>query len=83
MTGVQTCALPISHPENYLFSSSKKLFSGSKYPTKYIFNFENRSTAHGDLQKELVVTCAKRLAKITSCDGKCSGTISGKAFNNA
>ena len=34
-----------THPENYIFSLSKKTFSGSKYPTNSLFNFEKRSTA--------------------------------------
>ena len=34
----------LSHPENYLFSSSNKIFSGSKYPKNILFNFEKRST---------------------------------------
>ena len=32
------------HPENYLFSLSKKIFSGSKYPKIKLFNFEKGST---------------------------------------
>ena len=35
----------LAHPENYLFSLSKKIFSGSKYPKNILFIFENRSTA--------------------------------------
>ena len=34
-----------THPENYLFSLSKKFFSGSKHPKNSLFNFEKRSTA--------------------------------------
>ena len=34
----------LAHPENYLFSLSKKIFSGSKYPKNIKFNFEKRST---------------------------------------
>ena len=33
----------IGHPENYLFSLSKKIFSGPKYPTNILRNFDNRS----------------------------------------
>ena len=36
----------LAHPENYLFSLSKNIFSGSKYPKKILFNFEKRSTGH-------------------------------------
>ena len=32
------------HPENYLFSLSKKIFSGSKYPKNSFFNFEKGRT---------------------------------------
>ena len=32
------------HPENYLFSLSKKMFSGSKYVKDILFYFEKRST---------------------------------------
>ena len=35
----------LGHPENYLFSLSKKIFSGSKYPKIKLFNFEKGSTA--------------------------------------
>ena len=34
----------LGHPENYLFSLSKQIFSGSKYPKNILFKFENRST---------------------------------------
>ena len=34
----------LGHPENHLFLFSKKLFSGSKYPTNISFNFEQGST---------------------------------------
>ena len=34
----------LGHPENYLFSLSKDIFSGSEYPRTFLFNFENRST---------------------------------------
>ena len=53
----------LAHPENYLFSLSKKNFSGWKYPKKYIFYFGKGSTAedshgavgdiHGDIDKAL------------------------------
>ena len=36
----------LAHPENCLFSLSKNIFSGSKYPTNVLFNFGKRSTAH-------------------------------------
>ena len=32
------------HTENYLFSLSKNIFSGWKYPKNILFEFENRST---------------------------------------
>ena len=32
------------HHEDYLFSLSKKIFSGLKYPKKISFNFEKGST---------------------------------------
>ena len=34
----------LGHPENYLFSLSKKIFSGSKYPKIKLFNVEKGST---------------------------------------
>ena len=33
----------LGHPENYLFSISKKLFVGSKYPKNKLFDFDHRS----------------------------------------
>ena len=33
----------LCHPDNYLFSLSKKIFYLSKYPKNISFNFENRS----------------------------------------
>ena len=33
-------------PIKNVFSLSKKIFSGSKYPKNIVFNFENRCTAH-------------------------------------
>ena len=41
----------LGHPENYLFTLSKKLFSGSKYLKNILFYFENRSTADDQLMK--------------------------------
>ena len=34
----------LGHPEKYLFSLSKTLFSASKYPKSILFHSENRST---------------------------------------
>ena len=36
----------LGHPRNYLFSSSAKKNSGSKYPKNILLSFENRSTGH-------------------------------------
>ena len=36
------------HLKNYLFSSSKKIFSGSKYLKNIWFNFEKGSTDHAE-----------------------------------
>ena len=36
----------LGHPENYLFSLFKKIFSGSKYPKNILFNFEKRCTTY-------------------------------------
>ena len=44
----------LGHPQNYLFLLSKKIFSGSKYPKKTSFHFENRSTGW------LSLTCIER-----------------------
>ena len=35
----------LGHPENYLFSLPKKIFSGSKYPKIKLLDFEKGSTA--------------------------------------
>ena len=62
MTGVQTCALPIyrlAHPENCLFTLSKKIFSGSKYPKIVLFNFEKRSTGNWMLYVVSKQACQK------------------------
>ena len=53
------------HPETYLFSLSKNLFTGSKHPEHILLNFENRSSdqesdAYGSLtahKREDVVVC--------------------------
>ena len=39
----------LGHPENYLFSLSKKISSGSKYQKIKLFNFEKGSTGHNVL----------------------------------
>ena len=33
------------YPEDYVFSISRNMFSGSKFPKNILFNLENRSTA--------------------------------------
>ena len=40
-----------THPENYLFLLSIKIFSGSKYPKNILFNFEKGSTGWLHAQK--------------------------------
>ena len=40
----------LAHPENYLFSLSKRILSESKYPRKILFNFEKISTVQGYLR---------------------------------
>ena len=72
---------PLNHPENYLFSLSNKMFSGSKYPKKHftfvfnilkVFNFEKRSTGDhalpGIANEEHVVLC---LVFCVYCPGWC------------
>ena len=39
----------LAHPENYLFSLSKKIFSGSKYPKKLILSKQTYSFKTADL----------------------------------
>ena len=39
----------LSHPENYLFLLSKKLFTGSEYPKNKLFNFEKNFTGCDDM----------------------------------
>ena len=40
-----------THLETYLFSLSKRMFPGSKYPKNIYFNFEKRSTAAKSLSQ--------------------------------
>ena len=50
-----------THPENYLFSLSKKIFSGSKYPKNSFFNFEKRSTGlEADHKCCILPVCERR-----------------------
>ena len=46
--------LSVSSPRIYLFSLSKKIFSGSKYPKTILFNFEKRSTGTGPFSRASV-----------------------------
>ena len=49
-----------THPENYLFSLCKQMFSGSKYPKNILFNFEKRSTVGHMLFSRSVTFCTRR-----------------------
>ena len=60
-----------THPENYLFSLSKKMFfSGSKYLKNILFNFEKRSTVVEliytlfDYWQQYMWWCGPKLKKI-------------------
>ena len=57
---------------NYLFSLSNKTFSGSKYPTKKLLNFENRSTDEQSQSISLLIqyyTVANAIARSVNVRG--------------